>query len=91
MNLQMTDDEFHLFRDLIHKECGLYFGTGKKTFLCSRIAKRVATTSLRSFYRYYRYLQEKGAEQKAELMRLLDLLTINETGFFRKKNRPGPG
>jgi chemotaxis protein methyltransferase CheR len=41
---------------------------------------------LKSFYRYYRYLQDKGAEQKAELMTLLDSLTINETGFFR--NRP---
>jgi len=86
MSLQMTDDEFRLFRDFIHEECGLFFGNGKKSFLCSRVAKRVANQSQKSFFRYYRYLKEKGAEQKAELMKLLDLLTINETGFFR--NRP---
>jgi chemotaxis protein methyltransferase CheR len=85
-NVQMTDDEFRLFRDFIHKECGLYFGNGKKSFLSSRIAKCVESASMRSFYRYYRYLQGNGSDQKAELMRLLDTLTINETGFFR--NRP---
>jgi chemotaxis protein methyltransferase CheR len=82
----MTDDEFQLFRDFIHKECGLFFGNGKKSFLCSRIAKRVELMSLKSFYRYYRYLQGNGTNEKSELMQLLDLLTINETGFFR--NRP---
>jgi chemotaxis protein methyltransferase CheR len=82
----MTDDEFRLFRDLIHKECGIFFANGKKGFLSTRIAQRIELASLNSFYRYYRFLQGNGADQKAELMRLLDLLTINETGFFR--NRP---
>jgi chemotaxis protein methyltransferase CheR len=82
----MTDDEFQLFRDFIHKECGLYFGDGKKAFLATRIAKRIESASMTSFYRYYRFLQGNGSDEKAELMRLLDVLTINETGFFR--NRP---
>ncbi len=86
MQLQMTDDEFRLFRDFILKECGLFFANGKKSFLSARIAKRVISSSKNSFYRYYRYLQGNGDDQKAELMKLLDLLTINETRFFR--NRP---
>jgi chemotaxis protein methyltransferase CheR len=86
MPAQMTDDEFQLFRDFIHRECGLFFGDGKKSFLSTRIAKRIESVSMTSFYRYYRFLQSNGSDQKAELMRLLDTLTINETGFFR--NRP---
>lgn len=86
MQLQMTDDEFQLFRDFIHRECGLYFAVAKKSFLSTRIAKRVTSSSMKSFYRYYRYLQGDGDAQRAELMKLLDLLTINETRFFR--NRP---
>jgi chemotaxis protein methyltransferase CheR len=86
MNVQMTDDEFRLFRDFIHKECGIFFGNAKKSFLSTRIARRIELASLSSFYRYYRFLQGESADQRAELMRLLDLLTINETGFFR--NRP---
>jgi chemotaxis protein methyltransferase CheR len=82
MSWLMSDDEFRLFRNLIHQECGLYFSDSKKVFLSSRIAKRVVARSLPSFYRYYRYLEE-AADRRAELLLLLDLLTINETAFFR--------
>jgi len=86
MNLQMTDAEYRLFRDLIRRECGLYFAENRKSFLSSRIEKRVNARSLRSFYGYYRYLQDKDVEQRNELLKLLDILTVNETAFFR--NRP---
>jgi chemotaxis protein methyltransferase CheR len=86
MNAQISEDEFRLFRDLIHRECGLYFGDNKRAFLSSRIGKRLTAKSMGSFYRYYRYLKEGGREQEEELLRLLDILTINETSFFR--NRP---
>ncbi len=83
MNAQISEDEFRLFRDLIHRECGLYFGDNKRAFLSSRIGKRLTARSMGSFYRYYRYLREGGREQEEELLRLLDILTINETAFFR--------
>ncbi len=86
MNTQISEDEFRLFRDLIHRECGLYFSDNKRSFLSSRIGKRLTAKSMGSFYGYYRYLQETGREQEEELLRLLDILTINETSFFR--NRP---
>lgn len=83
---QITDDEFRLFRDFIHDECGLFFADNKIGFLSSRIGKRLAATSIGSFYRYYRYLKQRGMEHEEELLQLLDELTINETSFFR--NRP---
>lgn len=83
---QITDDEFRLFRDFIHEECGLFFADNKIAFLASRIGKRLAVTSIGSFYRYYRYLKQRGMEHEEELLQLLDELTINETSFFR--NRP---
>jgi chemotaxis protein methyltransferase CheR len=85
MNVQISEDEFRLFRDLIHRECGLYFGDNKRAFLSSRIGKRLTAKSMGSFYRYYRYLKEGGREQEEELLRLLDILTINETSFFRNR------
>lgn len=85
MNAQISEDEFRLFRDLIHRECGLYFNDNKRAFLSSRIGKRLQAKSIGSFYRYYRYLKEEGAEQEEELLRLLDILTINETSFFRNQ------
>ena len=86
MIAQISDDEFRLFRDFIHQECGLYFADNKMSFLSLRIGKRLAAKSIGSFYRYYRYLKQGGTEQEEELLQLLDVLTINETSFFR--NRP---
>ncbi len=83
---QISDDEFRLFRDFIHEECGLFFADNKIAFLSSRIGKRLAAKSIGSFYRYYRCLKQGGTEQEEELLQLLDVLTINETSFFR--NRP---
>lgn len=83
---RITDDEFRLFRDFIHEECGLYFADSKMAFVSSRIGKRLAAKSIGSFYRYYHYLKQGGSEQEEELLQLLDALTINETSFFR--NRP---
>ncbi len=83
---QISDDEFRLFRDFIHEECGLFFADNKMAFLSSRIGQRLVAKSIGSFYRYYRYLKQRGTEQEEELLQLLDLLTINETSFFR--NRP---
>jgi chemotaxis protein methyltransferase CheR len=85
MMAQISEDEFRLFRDLIHRECGLYFGDNKRAFLSSRIGKRLAAKSIGSFYRYYSYLKQGGAEHEEELLRLLDILTINETSFFRNQ------
>ena len=83
---QITDDEFRLFRDFIHEECGMFFADNKMAFLSSRIGKRLVAKSIGSFYRYFLYLKQRGMEQEAELLQLLDELTINETSFFR--NRP---
>ena len=86
MKLHLSDQEFQLFQSLIHKECGLFFGDSKRSFLSLRVGKRVQARNLRSFYAYYRFLDQAGEERKTEILLLLDLLTINETGFFR--NRP---
>jgi len=76
----MTDDEFKIFRDLIHKECGIYLNDTKKEFLRARIEKKMIAAEKGSFYQYYKFIT---GENKNELLRFLDSVTINETYFFR--------
>ena len=76
----MTDDEFKIFRDLIHKECGIYLNDTKKEFLRVRTEKRMKAAGMGSFYRYYKFIT---GVNKDELLRFLDSVTINETYFFR--------
>ena len=76
----MTDDEFKIFRDLIHRECGIYLNDKKKEFLKVRIEKKMKAAGVGSFYQYYKFIT---GENKNELLRFLDSVTINETYFFR--------
>jgi chemotaxis protein methyltransferase CheR len=76
----MTGDEFKIFRDLIHRECGISLNEGKKDFLRTKVEKRLNALSMRSCFQYYKYLTE---ESRDELLLLIDSVTINETNFFR--------
>jgi len=76
----LTDEEFRLFRNLIYEESGIYLKETKKDFLENRLAKRMAETKAQSAYWYYKLASE---QRQKELLVLLDLLTVNETSFFR--------
>jgi len=76
----LTAEEFRLFRNLIYEESGIYLKETRMDFLENRVVKRLQATGLTSPYWYYKRLTEQN---KAELLVLLDLLTVNETSFFR--------
>jgi chemotaxis protein methyltransferase CheR len=82
-DIQMSDDEFRLVRDLVYSHCGLYFDTDFKYLLEKRLCKRLAANQLKGFKEYYHFLKyNRNREQ--ELSDLMDLLTTNETYFFRE-------
>ena len=77
----MTDDEFKIFRDLIHRECGIFLKDDKRDFPRTRIEKRLNTLHIKSYYSYYKFVT--CANNREELYSFLDTVTINETYFFR--------
>jgi chemotaxis protein methyltransferase CheR len=80
----LSDHEFRLFRDLIYEECGVSLGVEKRTFLESRLRRRVDELGIRNGYEYYSLITTvEGRSQ--ELPRLLDSLMICETSFFRNQ------
>ena len=79
----MSEEEFRLIRDLLHDHCGLYFDLDIKYLLEKRLGKRLLEHQMASFREYYNHLKYgKGREQ--ELSAIMDLLTTNETYFFRE-------
>ena len=81
----ISESEFRLFRDLIYEECGISLGIEKRSFLESRLRRRIEELGFDAAYEYYRMVTD--SETRAhELPRLLDSLMICETSFFR--NRP---
>jgi len=61
----------------------MYFDERRAHFLQDRLQRRLKACRLDTFYSYYRLLTSR--EGKAELSALLEILTVNETSFFRNK------
>ncbi len=79
----MSEEEFRLIRDLIHAHCGLFFDHDTKYLLEKRLSKRLAFLRMGNFREYYHFLKyNRGRDQ--ELSDIMDLLTTNETYFFRE-------
>jgi len=78
----LTDQEFALFQRLIYKIAGISLSDAKKILLVGRLAKRLRHYEMTTFTEYYRMLS--SGEQQEELQTMVDLLTTNETFFFRE-------
>ena len=81
--LQLTEEEFRLIRDLIYSHCGLFFDHDSKYLLDKRLVKRLAQHNLPGFRDYYQFLKYDRRKDE-ELSDIMDILTTNETYFFRE-------
>jgi len=82
----LPEDVFRLIRDIIKDYCGLHFDDSSRTLLEKRLSRRVRNHHLKDFRDYYRLIRyDKRADE--ELTAIMDLLTVNETYFFREQNQ----
>jgi len=81
--IPLSDEEFRLIRDLIYNHCGIYFDSDATYLLEKRLAKRVRLHHLSGFKDYYHFLRY-NRNRDQELSDIMDLLTTNETYFFRE-------
>ncbi len=82
-DIKMDADEFRQIRDFIYDYCGLHFDIESKYMLEKRLNKRLRQHNLKTFKDYY-YQLRYSRERDAELAIVIDLLTTNETYFFRE-------
>ena len=78
----LTESNFETLRDFIYNYCGMFFHTGRKYFLESRIARRMEARGMKDFTEYFKLLRS-GSDSSGELKQLLTEITTNETCFFR--------
>jgi len=81
-NADITSAEFAQFQKLIFQIAGISLSDGKKVLLVGRLGKRLKHFGFGTFSQYYRYVT--SGEDAAELQNMVDLLTTNETYFFRE-------
>ncbi len=78
----LSDHEFGLLRDWVYTQAGINMSAAKKPLVTSRLLKRVTHHGLRSFGDYYRLITDGQSREEPQIA--LDLLTTNETYFFRE-------
>jgi chemotaxis protein methyltransferase CheR len=78
----INDRDFAVIRDLLFEQVGISLTAAKKALVCSRLAKRVQALRLDSYASYFSHLC--SGSDPAELQTAIDLLTTNETYFFRE-------
>jgi chemotaxis protein methyltransferase CheR len=84
--IPLGEDVFRLIRDLVKDHCGLYFDDASRYLIERRLSRRVRNHHLDTFRDYYRFmLYNRNSEE--ELTAIIDILTVNETYFFREQNQ----
>lgn len=78
----ISDQEFALFQRLIYKIAGISLSDAKKVLLVGRLSRRLKEYDFATFSQYYRMLS--SGEHPGEVQTMVDLLTTNETYFFRE-------
>ncbi|MEM3849573.1 MAG: protein-glutamate O-methyltransferase CheR [Zestosphaera sp.] len=79
--LKPSDKEFEDLCELVYSKSGLRFNSKRRDFIENRLASRLELLGCSTYAEYLDYLNRDHSE--AELKLLLDLLTTNETYFFR--------
>ena len=78
----ISDAAFAHFQALLFERVGIRLSSEKKALLCGRLAKRLKERGLGGYDEYYALIANGG--DPAELQIAIDLLTTNETYFFRE-------
>lgn len=81
-SFRVSDDEFLQLRDFIYQQCGIYIAETRKYLVENRLANRLKELNLKNFGEYYYYLRF-DANRRAELPKLFEVITTNETSFYR--------
>lgn len=78
----ITEAEFGRFQSLVQQITGIALSDQKKALIVSRLGSRLRNRKLDSFTAYYKLLQDP--HEADELQAAIDLITTNETSFFRE-------
>lgn len=78
----ITDAEFSQFQRFMFDTAGISLSPAKKALVAGRLAKRLHHTGMTRYGDYFKLISRSDAS--AEMQMAIDLLTTNETYFFRE-------
>lgn len=78
----ISDADFEKFREFFYRKTGIHFDSNKRYFVDKRLVDRVRSTDCENFREYFLKLRFERDDQ--ELQELVNVMTVNETYFFRE-------
>lgn len=81
--MMIGDDEFQKFREFFYRKNGIQFDSTKRYFVDKRLVERIEATGSGTFRNYFTMLRFQPSGE--ELQILTNLMTVNETFFFREE------
>ena len=85
-NLELSDQTFRQLSDFIYANSGLRYDESSKYVIQRRLTSRIRELRMDSFEKYFYYLTY-SPNRDTELEVIFDLITINETYFFREERQ----
>jgi chemotaxis protein methyltransferase CheR len=79
----MDPREFKTFRELIHRQTGIWLRDGKQAMLAGRLSRRLRHHGMKDFAAYAAYV-ETVKDGGKELSEIINCVTTNKTSFFRE-------
>ncbi|MCU7939044.1 MAG: protein-glutamate O-methyltransferase CheR [gamma proteobacterium symbiont of Bathyaustriella thionipta] len=84
-SFELSLNIFEKLRQLIHKKAGISMSDAKRSLVAGRLRKRLVALNLDGYDDYFHYLKKDELAGTGEMQRFIDLLTTNETWFFREE------
>jgi len=81
--IRISSEDFQKFREFFYRKTGIQFDPSKRYFVDKRLIERIEATASGSFRGYFTLLRFQA--DGAELQKLTNLMTVNETYFFREE------
>jgi chemotaxis protein methyltransferase CheR len=86
LSMKLTVEAFMKLRNIIYDKTGLFYESKKIYFVKKRLEKRMKELNITDTGDYYNFLKF-GDKNGTEMQRLINLMTTNETYFFREENQ----
>ncbi|SES23254.1 protein-glutamate O-methyltransferase CheR [Rhizobium sp. NFR03] len=78
----ITPDDFARFSEYFYRKTGIHFDDSKRYFVDRRLTDRISATDSQDFNTYFRLLRLNPSGSETQV--LTNLMTVNETYFFRE-------
>jgi chemotaxis protein methyltransferase CheR len=79
---KLSDDEFRYLQQMMVEVSGIHMADSKRMLVAGRLMSRLRELDQGDFYEYVNFLRQPANQSERRLV--IDLLTTNETYFFRE-------